>query len=54
MSIAAHVATVTAVSGAVSYAVWYFPQLTVIASPPDESFDQAGGECSWSISAEEQ
>lgn len=53
VSIAAHVATVTAVSGAVSYAVWYFPQLTVIASPPDESFDQAGGECSWSISAEE-
>lgn len=54
VSIATHVATVTAVPGAVSYAVWYFPQLTVIASPPDESFDQGGAECSWSISAEEQ
>lgn len=54
VSIATHVATVTAVAGAVSYAVWYFPQITVIASPPDESFDQGGAECSWSITAEEQ
>jgi len=54
VSIATHVATVTAVAGAVSYAVWYFPQLTVMASPPDESFDQGGAECSWSITAEEQ
>lgn len=54
VSIAAHVATVSAVAGAVGYAVWYFPQLTVIASPPDESFDQGGAECSWSISAEEE
>lgn len=54
VSIAAHTATVTAVSGAISYAVWYWPQITVLASPPEETFDQASGECSWSISAEEE
>lgn len=54
VSIATHTATVTAVVGAVGYAVWYFPQITVIASPPDETFDQEAAECSWSISAEEQ
>lgn len=54
VSITTHTATVTAVAGAISYAVWYWPQLTVIASPPEETFDQASGDCSWSISAEEQ
>lgn len=54
VSIAAHTATVTTVAGAIGYAVWYYPQLTVIANPPEETFDQTTGECAWSISAEEQ
>lgn len=53
ISIASHTATVGTVSGAVSYAVWYFPQLTVIATPPEESFDASSAAASWQLTAEE-
>lgn len=53
ISIASHTATLGAVSGAVSYAVWYFPQLTVIATPPEESFEAGGATASWQLQAEE-
>jgi hypothetical protein len=53
ISIAAHVATLAPIAGAVSYAVWYWPELVVIASEPQETFDQGGAIASWSINCEE-
>ena len=52
-SLAGNVATITAVSGAVAYQVWYWPQMTVYAEPPIETFDQATGQASWELVAEE-
>lgn len=53
ISITSHTATLGAVTGAVSYAVWYFPQLTVTATAPEETFDAEGAASSWSINFEE-
>ena len=54
ISITSHIATLTPVAGAISYAVWYWPQLTVLASPPEETFDRATGDTSWTLTAEEE
>jgi hypothetical protein len=53
VSIAGNVATCTAVSGAVAYSVWYYPQLTVFANPPSVEFDGAGAAVAWEIVCEE-
>jgi hypothetical protein len=53
ISITSHTATLGTVTGAISYAVWYFPQLTVLASPPEETFDGESGTASWSMTLEE-
>lgn len=53
ISISSHVATLGAVSGAIGYAVFYYPQLSVICNPPDESFQQQDGSVSWTLVAEE-
>lgn len=48
-----HVATCTAVEGALSYTVSYFPQLTVWADPPEQQFDRANATASWNLALEE-
>ena len=53
LSIVSHTATLTTVAGAIGYAVWYFPQLVVIAAEPEETFDGAGAASSWQLTAEE-
>lgn len=54
ISIAGNTATLGPISGAVSYSVIYFPQLTVIATPPEHTFDGAGSVSSWALNAEEE
>lgn len=53
LSIASHVATLTPVAGAVSYAVWYWPEFTVIASRPTQGVNHSTGNFGWSLNAEE-
>lgn len=53
VSLIGNVATVDAVSGAVAYAVGYFPQVTAYLTRPKESLDTAGGAYSWELIAEE-
>ena len=53
VSMAGNVATVTAVTGAQAYTVWYYPQLTVICEPPQTTFDGAGAAVAWELVAEE-
>lgn len=48
-----NVATCTVVSGALSYTVSYYPQLTVWADPPEQQFDRAGASASWELLLEE-
>lgn len=52
-SVAGNTATITAVPGAIAYQVWYWPQLTVYAEPPVETFDQATAQASWELVCEE-
>jgi hypothetical protein len=52
LSIAANVATLSAVSGATLYQVVYWPLLTVYAQPPTEEWQQ-NGDHTWSLTAEE-
>lgn len=54
VTVASHVATITPVAGAIGYAVWYYPQLTVIATAPEENTDHQSGTVSWTLTAEEQ
>ena len=42
-----------AVSGAIAYQVWYWPQITVYAEPPAQDFDQASAQASWELVCEE-
>lgn len=53
VSMAGHVATCTAVTGAVGYTVWYYPELSVYADPPAVEFDGAGAAVAWELVAEE-
>lgn len=53
LSIASHVATLTPVADAVSYAVWYWPEFTVFARPPTQGVNHSTGNYGWSITAEE-
>lgn len=53
VSITNHVATLGAVSGAISYSVWYWPQLSVLADPPSQEFDASGGAVAWELVCEE-
>lgn len=53
IALAGNGATLTAVPGAVAYSVWYWPQLTVHAEPPAESFDGSGAVVAWELVAEE-
>lgn len=53
-SMAGNIATITAVSGVVAYQVWYWPQMTVYAEPPVNTFDQATGQARWELICEEQ
>lgn len=52
LALAGDTATLTAVSGAQGYGVWYWPQITVYAEFND-SARPAGAAWSWSIEAEE-
>lgn len=54
ISIAGNTATLGGIAGAVSYSVIYFPQLTVIATPPEHTFDGAGNVSGWALNAEEK
>lgn len=51
--LAGNVATCTTVSGAVSYTVSYYPELTVWADPPAQNFDGAGAATSWELILEQ-
>lgn len=53
VSITGNDATCTAVSGAIAYSVWYFPQLTVYADRPAVEFDGAGAAAAWELVCEE-
>lgn len=53
VSIVGNAATITAVSGAVAYQVWYWPQLSVYAEPPAQDFDQSTAQASWELVCEE-
>lgn len=55
MTIATDTCTLTAVAGATSYMVYYFPKLTCFAvSPPSRSFDgRTSGNNGWELIAEE-
>jgi hypothetical protein len=54
ISIVDNVATLGAVSGAISYAVWYFPKIEVFASMPEELTEHSSGTVSWTLTAEEK
>jgi len=47
------VATCSTVSGAVSYAVWYWPQFIVFADEPTQTGDAGAAEFGWQIVCEE-
>ncbi len=53
VALAGNVATCTAVPTAVGYAVWYWPQYTVYASPPTEGADSSRAEFAWQLVCEE-
>lgn len=53
VSIDSDVATCTPVSGAISYTVSYFLQLTVWVDPPAREFDGAGATTNWELIMEE-
>lgn len=53
LDIAGDTATITPVAGAGAYRVSYYPELTVFASPPEESGDLTRADYRWSIEAEE-
>ena len=53
VSLAGNVATCAAVTGALSYTVSYYPEITVWADPPDQQFDRAGAAASWELTLEE-
>lgn len=54
ISIASHTATLGTVSGAVAYSVLYFPQLVVLADPPEHTSDEAGNVTGWTLNTEEK
>lgn len=54
ISIASHTATLGTVAGAVAYSVIYFPQLVVMADPPEHTTDSAGGVSGWTLNTEEK
>lgn len=51
--IAGNAATITAVSGAIAYQVWYWPVFVVYVEPPVTSFDQGSAQASWELVCEE-
>lgn len=53
VSVAAHTATVTPVAGATAYSVMYYPQLSVIATPPADETRTEDAATSWQIVCEE-
>lgn len=53
VSMAADVATATAVPGATSYQFWYYPKLNFYSSGPSESLDLSGAAYAWELTAEE-
>ncbi|TVO53859.1 hypothetical protein [Denitromonas halophila] len=53
VSLVGDVATCTAVGGAISYAVWYWPQLVGFAEPPTTTGSAGPGEFGWQIVFEE-
>jgi hypothetical protein len=53
VSVTGNTATLTAVTGAQAYTVWYYPQLSVVCDMPTETFDGAGAAVSWELTAEE-
>ncbi len=53
LEIAGNVATCAAVTGAISYTVSYYPQLTVWADPPEQQFDRANASSGWELNLEE-
>lgn len=53
VSIAANLATLTPVTGAIGYQITYWPQLIVFATPPATQADLPGAAHRWSLTAEE-
>lgn len=53
LTIAADVATLTAVAGATGYQVAYWPVLSVLADPPTMEADLPGAAHRWTLTAEE-
>lgn len=53
VSVATNTATCTAVSGATSYQVYYYPKIQSYSSGPTETLDMTGAAYSWSLEAEE-
>ncbi|RLA21061.1 MAG: hypothetical protein DRQ61_09030 [Gammaproteobacteria bacterium] len=53
VGLAGNVATVTSVSGATGYGVYYYPQMTVSAQAPRTTGNLVTGDFSWSLEAEE-
>lgn len=53
VALVGNVATCAAVTGAISYTVSYYPQLTVWADPPEQGMDRAQAVATWSLNLEE-
>lgn len=53
VTMAGNIATVESVSGAIAYAVGYFPQVSAYLARPKESLDAASGSYAWELIAEE-
>ena len=53
LTVATNIATLTTVSGAVLYAVSYWPTLCVFCEPPRERYDLSGAVAGWELTAEE-
>lgn len=53
VTVVGNTATCTEVSGAISYSVWYYPQLTGWCEPPATDFDGAGASTAWELAIEE-
>ncbi len=53
VSLVGNVATCTAVSGAIGYTAWYWPELSVLCEPPSVEFDGAGAAVAWELTCEE-
>lgn len=53
LSIVSNTATLTVVSGAISYSVFYYPEINVVGDPPNEEFEESSGDFSWSLTLEE-